>query len=184
MTSLVFVDSTGQPWPIDSFSLGNPAAYNIAWDKRSNILLMQAITAYRTGNMAVILKNLNTPVMIDLVPGQAAVDTRVDLRIPGLGPQAKPSYSSLPGTEDPNLLNLLEGIPPSGAKSLITTGCDNCAWILNDKLYLRTQYTILSPGWISTMASADGTHVYVLQPTPMILATYNGKTIQISIEGY
>lgn len=184
ISSLVFVDSTGAPWPIDSYSLGNPSAYNIQWDKRSNILLVQAITAYRTGNMAVILKGLNTPVMIDFIPGQAAVDTRVDLRVPGFGPQAKQTFISLPSTEDPNLLNLLSGIPPMGARSLRTTGCENCAWILNDKLYLRTQFTILSPGWISTVMSADGTHAYVMQPTPMILTTYNGKTITISIEGY
>lgn len=184
VSSLVFVDSTGAPWPIESYSLGNPAAYNIQWDKRSNILLVQAITAYRTGNMAVILKGLNTPVMVDFIPGQAAVDTRVDLRIPGLGPQAKQTFISMPGTEDPNLLNLLSGIPPAGARSLRTTGCDNCAWLLNDKLYLRTQFTVLSPGWNSTVMSADGTHAYVMQPTPMILTTYNGKTIPIAIEGY
>lgn len=184
VTSMVFVDSTGAPWPIDSFSLGNPSAYNIQWDKRSNILLVQAITAYRTGNLAVILKGLNTPVMVDFIPGQAAADTRVDLRIPGLGPQAKPTYTGLPSTEDPYLLNLLDGIPPPEAKALHSSGCDNCVWLLNGKLYLRTQYTILSPGWISTMMSADGTHVYVMQPTPMILASYNGKTIQMAIEGY
>jgi len=97
VTSMVFVDSTGAPWPIDSYSLGNPQAFNIQWDKKSNILLVQAITAHRVGNLAVILRGLNTPVMIDLTPGQAALDVRVDLRIPGLGPQAKATYTGLPG---------------------------------------------------------------------------------------
>lgn len=184
VTSLVFVDSTGAPWPIDSYSLGNPTAFNIQWDKKSNILLVQAITAHRIGNLAVLLKGLNTPVMVDMNPGQAAMDVRVDLRIPGLGPQAKPIFDTLPGTESPALLALLDGIPPPGAKSLKSSACENCAWLVDKKLYLRTQFTVLSPAWISTMSSADGTHVYEMQPTPLVLVSYNGKTIKMSIEGF
>lgn len=184
VTSLVFVDSTGSPWPIEAYSLGNPTAFNIQWDKKSNILLVQAITAHRIANMAVLLKGLNTPVMIDLNPGQAAMDVRVDLRIPGFGPEAKPSYSGLPGVENPFLLNLLDGIPPPGAKNLKASGCDECVWLLDGKLYLRTQYTVLSPAWLSTLSSADGTHVYEMEPAPLILATYNGKTIKLKIEGF
>lgn len=184
ITSLVFVDSTGAPWPIDSYSLGNPTAFNIQWDKKGNILLVQAITAHRMGNLAVILKGLNTPVMLDLNPGQAAMDVRVDLRIPGLGPQAKPSFDMLPGTESPALLALLDGIPPPGAKSLKSSACENCAWMVDKKLYLRTQFSVLSPAWISTLSSADGTHVYEMQLTPLVLASYNGKTIKMRIEGF
>lgn len=184
VTSLVFVDSTGSPWPIDSYSLGNPTAFNIQWDKKSNILLIQAVTAHRMGNLAVILKGLNTPVMINLNPGQAAMDVRVDLRIPGFGPQAKPVFNTLPGTESPVLLALLDGISPPGAKSLKSSACENCAWLIDGKLYLRTQFTVLSPAWISTMSSADGTHVYEMQSTPLVLASYNGKTIKMRIEGF
>lgn len=184
VTSLVFVDASGGPWPIESYSLGNPTAFNIQWDRKSNILLIQAIAAHKVGNLAVLLRGLNTPVMIDLTPGQAAMDVRVDLRIPGLGPYAKPTYSGIPSTEDPSLLNLLDGIPPPGAKPLKTTACDECVWLLDGRLYLRTQFTVLSPGWISTLSSADGTHVYEMQPTPMILATYNGKMVKINIEGF
>ncbi len=184
ITSLVFVDSTGAPWPIDSYSLGNPTAFNVQWDKKSNILLIQAITAHRIGNLAVILKGLNTPVMLDLNPGQAALDVRVDLRIPGLGPQAKPTFDALPGTESPALLALLDGIPPPGAKNLKSSACESCAWLVNKKMYLRTQFAVLSPAWISTMSSADGTHVYEMQPTPLVLASYNGKTIKMRIEGF
>lgn len=184
VTSVVFVDSTGAPWPIDSYSLGNPTAFNIQWDKKSNILLVQAITAHRMGNLAVILKGLNTPVMVDLNPGQAAMDVRVDLRVPGLGPEAKVTFISLPGTESPALQALLDGIPPPGAKSLKSSACDNCVWLVDKKLYLRTQFTVLSPAWISTLSSADGTHVYEMEPTPLILTSYSGKTVKMRIEGF
>jgi intracellular multiplication protein IcmK len=184
VTSLVFVDSTGAPWPIEAYSLGNPTAFNIQWDKKSNILLIQAISAHRVGNIAVILRGLNTPVMLNLSPGQPAMDVRVDIRVPGLGPDARPSFEGLPGTESPVLLSLLDGIPPPGAKPLKASDCEDCVWLLGDKLYLRTQFTVISPGWLSTLSSADGTHVYEMQPTPLILASYNGKTIKLKIEGF
>lgn len=184
VTSLVFVDSTGAPWPISSYSIGNPSAFNVQWDNKSNILLIQAITSYRAGNLAVILKGLNTPVMVDLKPGQAALDMRVDLHIPALGPDSTPSLRGLPGVESPVLISLLDGIPPSGSKTLKSSGCDNCAWLYNGKLYLRTRFNVISPAWTSTLASADGTRVYEMSPTPVILASYNGKTIKMIIEGF
>ncbi len=41
VSSLVFVDSTGTPWPIESFDIGNPKTVNIQWDGKTNILLIQ-----------------------------------------------------------------------------------------------------------------------------------------------
>lgn len=112
------------------------------------------------------------------------MDVRVDLRIPGLGPNATPIFDGLPGTQSPALLALLDGISPTGAKALKASACDDCVWLFGGKLYLRTSYTVLSPAWNSTLSSADGTHVYEMQPTPLILASYNGKTIKIKVEGF
>lgn len=184
VTALVFLDSSGAPWPVASYSLGNPQAFDIKWDQKSNILLVQAITAYRRGNIAVLLKGLNTPVMLEFVPGQTAMDVRVDIRVPGLGPNAEPTMSGLPGVESPYLLNLLDGIPPQGSKQLIASECDNCAWAYQGKMYLRTRMSVLSPAWISTMSSVDGTHVYEMQPAPVVLASRNGKLVKMTIQGF
>ena len=90
ITSLVFLDATGEPWPIQAYDLGNPKSFNIRWDQKSNTLMVQAMESYQAGNLAVMLKDHNTPVMITLMPGQQEVDYRVDLRLPGLGPNASP----------------------------------------------------------------------------------------------
>ncbi len=184
VTSMVFVDATGAPWPVSAYSIGNPQAFNVQWDKTSNILLIQAISAYRDGNLAVILKGLDTPVMIELKPGQRAMDSRIDLRIPRLGPNASPFQDGLPATESPVLLSLLDGIPPANSKTLTASLCDECAFLYQNKLYLRTHFTVLSPGWIASIASADGTHVYEMEPTPVVLASVNGKTLTMTIQGY
>jgi intracellular multiplication protein IcmK len=190
VTSLVFLDASGAPWPIAAYDLGDPRSYNIQWDKKSNMLMLQAVTEYKTGNLAVMLRDLNTPIMVTLLPGQRAVDYRVDLRIPGLGPDAVPSVAAsssmelaLPSASNPILLEVLNGVPPQGAKALQVVGRDCQVWLVGSKMYVRTRLTVLSPGWIATLSSADGMHAYEMQQTPVILASENGKMVKLIIQG-
>ncbi len=186
ITSLVFIDATGQPWPISAFSVGDPSAFNIQWDRKGNTMLVQSATFYKRSNLAVILSGLNTPVMLTLISGQEAIDYRVDLRIPGIGPNAVYIQNGIPDAVNPILFDVLNGIPPRGSKELkVTGGGITQGWLLNKKLYLRTNLTVTSPGWQATMSSIDGTHAYQLQPSPVILALQNGKDkiVTLNIEG-
>lgn len=187
ISSLVFVDSSGAPWPIVAYDLGNSQAFNLQWDQVSNILMIQPLQAYTYGNLAIRLKGLTTPVMLTLVPGQAEVDYRVDLRVSGVGPNATTQATSmaLPEGADPVLLNVLDGIPPSGSKELTVNGVDGQAWSSSrgDVLYLRLKSTVLSPGWIDQINSPDGTHAYALPMTPSVLISYYGKPVEVQVEG-
>ncbi len=183
VSSLVFVDSTGAPWPIKAYDIGDPRSFNVQWDKEGNTLMVQALDRYKNGNLAIMLQGLNTPVMVTLMPGQNAVDYRVDFRVPGFGPNAKPNINGLPATESPQLLNILNGIPPQGSKVLNINGGGCQGWFYSGHLYLRTRMTLLSPAWVSTMTSGDGTHAYELQPTPVILALQHGQLITLKIKG-
>ncbi len=186
VSSLVFVDGSGQAWPIADYSLGNPGAFNIQWDKKTHALFIQSTTTYSSANLAVRLAQLDTPVMISLVSGQKYVDYRVDLQIQGRGPNALAPIvgNELPHT-NPLLLNALDGIPPPGSQELEVSGDLGRAWLLSggDTLIFRTPLTVLSPAWRSTAASADGTHVYEMAQTPLILAVYEGKPIEIRLKG-
>ncbi len=186
VTSIVFVDATGAPWPIEAYDLGDPGAFNIQWDKMDNILMVQALKSYTYGNLAVKLKDLNTPVMVTLIPGQKVIDYRVDMRLQQYGPEAKelPGGTNLPGQANRVLLGILDGIPPKGAKTLRVQGGTAQAWLLKDKIFLRTPLTLISPGWISSMASGDGTHAYELQRTPTLLVSDQGDLTQLSIQGF
>lgn len=185
VSSLVFLDSTGAPWPISAYDLGDPAAFNIQWDKTSNTLMIQSSKLYTYGNLAVRLKGLNTPVMLTLIPGQKAVDYRVDLRIQGYGPNAKrmPMEEGLPPSANDILLHVLDGVPPRGSQRLTVSGGDARGWLLNGKMYIRTTLTILSPGWLGSMTSADGMHAYEMQKSPVLLVSWHGKVMQLKIEG-
>ncbi len=185
VSSLVFLDSTGAPWPISAYDLGDPSAFNIQWDKTSNTLMIQALKLYNYGNLAVRLRGLNTPVMLTLIPGQKAVDYRVDLRVQGFGPNAKsmPTEEGLPPSASDILLHVLDGVPPAGSTRLTVSGGDARAWLLNDKMYVRTNLTILSPGWIGSMTSADGMHAYEMQKSPVLLVSWHGKVMHLKVEG-
>lgn len=185
VSSLVFLDSTGAPWPISAYDLGDPASFNIQWDKTSNTIMIQALKLYNYGNLAVRLKGLNTPVMLTLIPGQKAVDYRVDLRVQGYGPNAKnmPLEEGIPPSASEILLHVLDGVPPTGSQRLAVSGGDARAWLSNDKMYVRTNLTILSPGWLASMTSADGTHAYEMQKSPVLLVSWHGKVMQLKVEG-
>ncbi len=187
VSSLVFVDSTGQPWPIADYSLGNPQDFNIQWDKKTNALFIQSTVSYVTANLAIRLAKLDTPIMISLVTGQRDVDYRVDFQIRAHGPNALPviGETSHPSfAMPPSLLKVLDGIPPENSKELQVSGDVGRAWYYNDKVIFRTKLVVLSPAWNATVSSADGTKVYEFMQTPLILASENGKTVKIEISGF
>ena len=195
VSSLVFLDSTGAPWPIKAYDLGDPKSFNIQWsqsesadpkDSINNTLLIQAITMYKVANLAVMLKGLNTPIMLTLVPGQEVVDYRVDLRCPGIGPHAKSVVANIPAAASSLLVDVINGISPGGkGKKLKVIGGDAEAWVLNKRMFIRTKMNVISPSWVSTMSGSEGgVNAYEIQPSSVVLALNNGKMTQIKIEGF
>lgn len=186
VSSLVFVDSSGAPWPIMAYEIGNPKATNIQWDGKSNILMLQAVSPYSDGNLVIRLASLPTPITLELISGQRVVDFRVDLHVAGLGPNAKevPTSSTLPGTANQILLNILDGIAPPGAKTLAVKGSDCQAWLTGDRMYLRTRFTILSPGWIGKMTSSDGMTAYEMPRSASVLISRYGEPVELKVEGF
>lgn len=186
VSSLVFVDSTGTPWPVASFDVGNPKAVNMQWDGKSNILLIQSVAPYATGDIVIRLVGLPTPITLQLVSGQRVVDYRVDLHVSGIGPNTKelPVGTDLPNNASQLLLGVLDGIAPAGAKLLHIPGSNDQAWVLGERMYLRTRLTVLSPGWIGKMTSPDGMQAYELPKTSTVLVSKFGEPVQLKVEGF
>jgi intracellular multiplication protein IcmK len=186
VSSLVFVDSTGAAWPIAAYEVGNPKAVNIQWDGKSNILLLQAVSPYSNGNLVIRLANLPTPLTLELISGQRVVDFRVDIHVAGMGPTPKEVASkvSLPAAANNVLLSILDGVPPTGSKTLMVKGGDCQAWLVGDKMYLRTRFTVLSPGWIGKMTSSDGMQAYELPRSASILISRYGEPVELKVEGF
>lgn len=186
VSSLVFVDSSGSPWPVASYDIGDAKANTIQWDGKSNIMLVQAIAPYSDSNLVVRLVGLPTPITLELVSGQRVVDFRADIHVSGIGPNTKdlPTGVNLPESANQLLLNVLDGVAPPGGKLLTVTGGECQAWLMGDKMYLRTRLTVLSPGWIGKMVSPDGTNAYEIQKSSSVLVSQYGEPIELKIEGF
>lgn len=185
VSSLVFVDSTGTPWPIASFDVGDPKSMNLEWDGKSNVLLIQPKSPYGDSNMVVRLVGLPTPITLQLVSGQRVVDYRVDLHVSGIGPNTKelPMGTPLPNSANQVLLGVLDGVAPPGSKALRVIGGDCQAWSAGDHMYLRTRMTVLSPGWTGRMVSSDGMIAYEMQSSSSVLVSQYGNPIELKLEG-
>lgn len=186
VTSLVFVDSAGAPWPLASYDIGDPKLSTVNWDGKSNVLLIQASAAYGDSDLVLRLVGLATPVTLELVSGQRVVDYRTDIHVAGFGPNSKdlPITTSLPRSANQALLGVLDGIAPPGSRSLSVKGGDCSAWLLGSNMFLRTRMTVLSPGWTNRMVSPDGMIAYEMQASASVLVSQYGEPVELKIEGF
>lgn len=187
VTTFTILDSTGAPWPIQDvswagkFELTTPEA-------GGHIVRITPVTAHGIGNMSIRLVDLITPITVRLATGIDEVHYRFDARIPRPGPLAKTPLIQFGGLKavagrDDNMTGFLDGTPPKDARRLLVTGADGrtTAWKVADQLYLRTPLTLLSPGWDSSVSSADGMNVYALNHAPVVLLSDEGRMVRAHI---
>lgn len=186
-----FIDSTGAPWVL----LGDPVSgspdITVKWMPGTSFMIITAKRDFVSTLVTVGLKGLSVPLQISVMSGEPdtakktwTVDARLDLRVPRRGPDAvadAPSPSRI-GLHDDVLQAFLDGVPPSGAKRLKTTGSvpDTVVWQQDDDLYIRSRADIRDE-FDTTLSSADGTHLWKLPLTPRIAFSVDGRTEALSI---
>ena len=185
VTTLSMVDVTGQPWPIQDVSwAGNFEV--LQPEPGSNMLRITPSADFAYGNVSMRLIGLNPPVILTLRTERKSVQVRVDLQVPELGPNgvAPPIQTQISTTAgDGKLATVLEGIAPAGSERMIVNGIDGrtSAYELGGVMYVRTPYTLLSPAWDSSVHSADGTNVYSMRSTPVLLLSDKGKMVRAQL---
>lgn len=186
-----FIDSTGAPWEL----LGDPHSGSpdiiVKWEPGTPFMIITAKRDFVSTLVTVGLKGLSVPLQISVMSGEAdtakktwTVDARLDLRIPRRGPAAvadAPAASRI-GLHDDVLQAFLDGVPPSGAKRLKTSGSvpDTAVWQQGDDLYIRSRADIRDE-FDTTLSSADGTHLWKLPLTPRVAFSVDGRTEALSI---
>jgi len=186
-TSFVVVDSTGAPWPVENFRVGNQAVFPVTRldGPQGSAFAIEAMMPYARSNITLQLAGMPTPVVIELLAGQDEHDARIDLRVEGRGPNAKVTGRQLiPGT-DARLLSVLDGVPPDG-KSVMISGVQGArGWILpNGNLLVRSPVKIVSPASRNFLASADGTHVYEFAKTTQLLGLVDHQFVTMTVSGW
>ena len=191
-STVMFMDNTGAPWPLAAPPYNaNADGFTVNFIPDSSVMTVQARRQYDRGNVTVYLKGLAVPVIVDVTSGEASnvatsrvIDTRLDLRIPQRGPQAKKMSApqSKIGLHDATLQAFLDGVPPKDAHRLKTEGAvpDTQVWQMGDDLYIRTR-SELRDAFEQTLASGDGTWLYKLPLTPEVAFSHAGKTVWMTL---
>lgn len=186
ISTLVFLDSTGQPWPISNYSIGDPNIFNIQWDKATNVLFIQPQITFAHGNIGVRLEGSPTPLMLQLACGRGDVDYRLDLTVPGHGPYAQAqemSYHDSAYPLDNTLSEFLDGKMLAGATPLRLSPQVGQAWLYQGQIILRLHSTVISPQWLSYSSSSDGMKVYKMPRVNSFVVSEQGRTQTIRIDG-
>ncbi len=187
VSTLIILDSTGSPWPIQDVSWAGKFDVTPP-EEGGHVVRITPQSAHNVGNVSIRLVDLITPITFTLVTGLDEVDYRFDARIPKLGPLAKVPLIENGGLKsvvggDENMVQMLDGTPPGNAEKLKIDGTDgrSSVWRLSGRIYLRTPLTLLSPAWSSSVTSGDGMNVYVLNDTPVILLSDEGRVVRAHI---
>lgn len=186
VSTIMVLDATGAPWPIKDIAFAGKFEVRVPEDDK-HILRVIPLNRFNEGNLTIQLQGLAAPVIFKVTSGNKEVYYRYDVRIPALGPNARPprfesALSIVAG--DPVLMSVLDGYPPSGAKRLDVKGIDSrsAAWEVAGQIYLRTPHSLLSPAWSSSASSGDGTTVYLIPDTPVLLLSDQGLMVRARIE--
>lgn len=184
VTTLAVVDVTGAPWRILDYAFAGPFEIVSATD--TNVLRISPTAEFAHGNISLQMEGLNTPVIFTMAAHRDTVHYRFDARLPEYGPAAEVpliegGLSIEAGASDMGAV--LDGIPPSGAEKMEVVGVDGrtTAYRLGENTYVRTPLTLLSPGWNSSVSSADGMNVYKIGEAPVLLLSDKGKMVRARI---
>jgi intracellular multiplication protein IcmK len=189
-STVIITDMTGQPWPIvnmDGLSnedfivkrLDNPAPDGF-------VLSITPKGTFSSGNLALVLKGLATPINLEFVPAQKEVDVNAEIRVQARGPNTQFSTMSLPNAMDSALLSVLQGVTPKGAKDLKTSSNAVQAWLTSEgSMFVRTRYKVMAPAFDDVTSSPDGTFAYKMVPVPVVLfKTDDGRFGEFTVEGF
>lgn len=194
MSTLLFLDATGAPWPLAAPPrVSDNRYFDAEWLQGTATVVMSAMSPYEDGNITVLLQGFDTPIVIKLVTGEPdskaksrIVDYRLDLRIPGRAP-GSPAGVIGPGKialYDNTMQRFLDGIPPTLAKVVKIDGARSNrtqAWALDGALFVRTDLDIQT-AFDQSIAAGDGTRVYRLPPTPFVTLSDGGRSVTLQLE--
>ena len=183
VTTVSLVDITGQPWPIQDLTWAGDFQIEQP-EKGSHMLRITPTSEFAVGNISMRLLGLNPPVIFSLKAERKSVHVRLDVQVPEVGPKGIIPPMETPITTkagDDALTAVLMGVVKGkDTIRLQVDGIDGrtTAYKSGDMMYIRTPYTMLSPAWLKSMQSADGTKVYSMNFTPVVLLSDKGKMVR------
>ena len=188
-SSLVIMDQTGKPWPIENFAVGGSNNFTVrrldksAGDK-GYMLDITPNENFISGNLTLKLENLDVPVVLEMVSGQKEYDSPLTVRVMAKGPNSSFTDVRAPEKTDSILYSILQGVAPGYLKALNVENGLAQAWLSKDgkTMYVRSNLKIMT--FEHMTSSPDGTYAYRTTPLPVLTYKYENRFGQINIKGF
>ena len=184
-TSLVFHDSTGQPWPVTSVTNGGPNFFQVLRPELpdGNLLNVMPTQGYGTSTIVVTLEKRDIPLVVRLESDsvrspERKADALVLFQLAHHGPKAAlPIIEDIKETADSTMLAFLDRVPPAGAVRVrLESALDKLVvWKLGESHYIRTSHTLMWPAWIAVVNGAGNVKCYEAPATSRIMLSVDGK---------
>ena len=186
---VTFVGADGQPWRVTAAENFNPVGIKVS-GLAPHVLSVSLRGPSASGSVGVMLDGVPTGVTFNVVPAQTETDHRVEMVVP-LSRQAATTNGgealSIPSLNTAELSAFLQRVPPTQARELAAQGASVpvLAWQMGqDRLIVRTTSLVVSPGIYRRHSSSDGTHVFELPLTPVVmLAGPKGGYENVTLSG-
>lgn len=192
-TSLVFHDSTGQPWPVTSVTNGGPSFFQVLRPELpdGNLLNVMPTQGYATSTLVVTLQDRDIPLGVIRLESDSVrapkrkADALVLFQLAHHGPKAAlPIIRDIKETADSSMLAFLDRVPPEKAARVRVepVSDDVLVWHHNGKHYLRTTHTLMWPAWTAVVNGAGNTRCYEIPVTSRLMISRNGQIQTIRLQ--
>lgn len=188
---LIFQDSTGQVWPLSGHTQGDSGSFSSKiLEPQPHIYEVSVTEPYATATNNLLLEGFPQPIVVRLVGDEEKNICVLNVRLSMPGPNANTnpvmlSDSGLDGGEDEVMFRLAVNDIPSDADEVDLSGLKGAgrAWVIKDRLYVRSQYWMESPPR-TQIQDVSGIYVYRIEdPTQATayLRTPDGESVRITI---
>lgn len=182
---LTFLDAEGKKWPVDL--IRNLSANQLEVEetpalKDQNAVFVKAKRSGGIGNIAVFLRDYDTPILITLLAGQKNVDYRVDFRVPAVFGKKGAPIPAQPAED--RLIAAVMGITPSGCKKMQTDHQAVMAWVCKNDQIVRATGVLLAPATIDgkKIVGQSNTTAWLIPKTPIVSMLMGGSPVNVRLE--
>ena len=187
-TAVGFYDSTGSPWPVRQYVLGDGERFQvIQLGESSNTLTVSALSRFGWTNLVVALADEPSPVVLRISVGRDQAHYRTNIQIAKPGPEAVSDYEA--SLEEPtfrsdrNLLDIVSGLGPAvPAVDIPVSGVDASAWLVDEDIYIRSKHALLSPSWSASLSGLYGVRAYKVPLSSVLLFSIGGRIIRADLD--
>ena len=187
-TAVGFYDSTGSPWPVRQYVLGDGERFEvIQLGEGSNTLTVSALSRFGWTNLVVALADEPSPVVLRIKVGRDQAHYRTNIQVAKPGPEAASDYEaaleepSFPS--DPNLRDIVGGLGPVvPAVDVPVRGVDASAWLVGEDIYIRSKHALLSPAWSASLSGLYGVRAYKVPLSSVLLFSIGGRIIRADLD--